>query len=90
VTRLSPESLPRYWAHFLAFSLVADVVPTLCLYRGMRRVPASTAGIILLLEPVFAAVLGSVVFVQPVTVGLVGGGALVLLSNYLSIREDRP
>jgi drug/metabolite transporter, DME family len=60
------------------------VVPTALAYwlfaRGLRRLPAAEVATLTLAEPVTAALLGVAVLGEPVSIGLVLGGALVVAS----------
>ncbi len=66
-----------------AFALFAGVLPSLLLFRGLETVPASTAGVILLLEPVSASLLGALFLRQPLGLSTLVGGSMILLSNLL-------
>ncbi len=89
IVELSLHSLANHWVNFLIFGLVAGVIPHLLFYRGMKNVQASIAGIILLLEPVSATLLAKITFDQPIGLNVLWGGCLILLSNYLVIRESK-
>jgi drug/metabolite transporter (DMT)-like permease len=83
VTRLSADFPFRHWAYLLLFAIAGGIIPSFCFFKGLRVVDASVAGIILLLEPVSAALLAAVLFGQMLSASTVAGGALILLSNYL-------
>jgi DME family drug/metabolite transporter len=85
--RLSIDSLPAYWFHLAVFGSVAGVIPHLLFYRGIQNIQASTAGIVLLLEPVSATTLAAILFGQTVGLNVLCGGALILFSNYLIIHK---
>ena len=81
-------SLPaNIWLYLLLFAVFANIAPHLFYFAGVRKVPASDAGIILLLEPVSAAILATVFLSQPITTYILIGGALILLGNYVVIRK---
>ncbi|HEX4963950.1 MAG TPA: EamA family transporter [Thermoanaerobaculia bacterium] len=82
-SRLSLSFDARYWLWLAAFALIAGVLPSLLLFRGLRRVSASTAGILLLLEPVSASLLAALLFRQPLGGHTVAGGVLILVANLL-------
>jgi drug/metabolite transporter, DME family len=70
------------------------VVPSALAYamyqRGLRHLPASTATILTLAEPLTAAVLAWALFAEALTpVGLAGGG-LLLASIVLLSRQPAP
>jgi DME family drug/metabolite transporter len=71
----------------LVFGFIAGVIPHLLFYRGMQKIHASTAGIMLLLEPVGATLLAAILFSQPIGLNILSGGGLILLSNYLIISK---
>ena len=77
-----------YWFYFLIFALLSGVFPHLLFYKGLQKVQASIAGIILLLEPVSATILAFFLFSQAITSNILIGGALILLSNYIVINEE--
>ncbi|HWP92217.1 MAG TPA: EamA family transporter [Thermodesulfobacteriota bacterium] len=89
IVEFSLHSLSDHWVNFLIFGFVAGVIPHLLFYRGMKNVQASIAGIILLLEPVSATLLAKITFGQPIGLNVIWGGGLILLSNYLVIRESK-
>lgn len=80
---------PEDWLYLLMVSILGGAVPHLLFYRGLVRVPASTAGIILLLEPVSAAVLAWLFLSQPVGFFVLLGGFFILLSNYIVLGESQ-
>lgn len=87
VIRFSGEFPLEYWPQFLLFGFIAGVIPHLLFYRGIQKIHASIAGIILLLEPVSATVLVAILFSQPIGLNILSGGGLILLSNYLIISK---
>ncbi len=87
IIRLSVHFPIQYWLYLVFFAFIAGVIPSLCFFRGVQKIHASIAGIILLLEPASAIVLASILFTQPINLNIVSGGALILFSNYLVIRE---
>jgi len=75
----------KYWMYFAVISFVAFVLPITLFYKGIQRVPASSAGIIMLLEPVSATIIAGILFGQKITVNIIFGGFLILLSNYIVV-----
>lgn len=75
-----------HWPAVALYTLVANILPALLVIAGMRRVDASSAGVLLLLEPVSAALLAAWAFGEPLTGNLIAGGALILGSNVLLVR----
>lgn len=76
------------WLYLMAFSVFAIYLAHILYFSGARKVAASTAGILLLLEPVVAAILAAIFLRQPITIYIVIGGALILLSNWLVMRGE--
>lgn len=89
ITRLSINFPFQYWLYFLIFALISGVIPHSFFYKGIKKIHASAAGIILLLEPVSAIILAVILFTQPIGFNILSGGALILFSNYL-IRPPKP
>jgi drug/metabolite transporter (DMT)-like permease len=71
------------------FALLSHIIPALFFFKGIRKIEAFIAGIVLLLEPVSATVLASILFGQPIGFNLVTGGFLILISNYLAIQKQQ-
>lgn len=87
VTRFSASFPVRSWFYLFLFAIAGGIVPSFCFFKGLRVVQASVAGIILLLEPVSAAVLAGLLFKQALDSSTLLGGALILLSNYVVAVE---
>jgi drug/metabolite transporter (DMT)-like permease len=88
ITSFSLDIAPIMWIYLLFFALLSSIIPHILHFKGSRKVPASTAGIILLTEPVSAALLAAAFLLQPITLNILLGGALILLSNYLVVRKS--
>jgi drug/metabolite transporter (DMT)-like permease len=69
------------------YAAIGGVIPHLLFYRGFKKIEASVAGILLLLEPISASILAALFFDQPIGPDIILGGALILLSNYFVIRS---
>ena len=65
------------------FAIIAGIIPHSLFYKGVQKIHASIAGIVLLLEPVSATILAAILFLQPISLNILSGGALILFSNYL-------
>jgi drug/metabolite transporter (DMT)-like permease len=87
LTRLSCQFPIEYWFFFVIFSLIGAFLPNYFFYKGITNVEASKAGIILILEPVVASILAIVLFSQYLSSSVFVGGALILMSNYLAIKD---
>ena len=75
------------WFHLVWVVLISRVISNWLFYKGMAKVEASRAGILVLVEPISVAVISAVAFAQPITVALMVGGGLILLANYLVVRK---
>jgi len=87
VVRLSYDFPSIYWFYFLIFSFIAAFLPNSLFYKGIEKIEASKAGIILLLEPVVASLIGIIAFNQYLSSTIFLGGGLIIISNYLAITE---
>lgn len=85
--RLSWDHPLRGWLALGGFTVVAGILPDLLFFRGLRVVTASTAGIILLFEPVSASLLAVLMFREPLRLHVVVGGVIILLANFLLPRR---
>ena len=85
IIRLSPDLPMITWGYLFVFMIISQLIPYLLFFRGVKKVPASSAGIILLLEPVIASLLAAALLNQPVTLNILLGGSVILISNYLVI-----
>ncbi|MCG8603424.1 EamA family transporter [bacterium] len=77
----------EYWWAVLFFSVFVNITPHFLAFFGMKRVDASTAGILLLFEPVSAALVAYLLFGQSLTTNIWIGGFLILSGNFLLVRE---
>jgi DME family drug/metabolite transporter len=87
LSRLSFAFAPHYWLLLLTFAWCAGVLPSLLLFRGLKAVHASTAGVILLLEPLSACILGVFVLHQSLGLQTLQGGSLILFGNLVLSAE---
>jgi len=87
LTRLTYQFPISYWFSFGIFSFIAAFLPNALFYKALEKVEASKAGIILLLEPVVASIIAMAFFNQDLNSYIFLGGGLILLSNYLAIKE---
>jgi DME family drug/metabolite transporter len=87
--RLSPDALAIAWPWLLYLGVGPTAAAYVLFTAGLRRVPATAAGIVSLLEPLTAAVLGVVAFGESLgTVGLIGA-LLLLVSLALLVAPAR-
>jgi drug/metabolite transporter (DMT)-like permease len=89
VIRISTNFQLIYWLYLAIFAFIGGVIPHLFFYRGIQKVQAGVAGIILLLEPVSATLLASIFFNQTIGINIIIGGVLILISNYLVIHKQQ-
>jgi DME family drug/metabolite transporter len=62
-----------------------SILGVLVFYKGVQKISASTSSIIVLIEPVSAAILAYFLFGQTLSYNIVVGGLLILFSNFLVI-----
>lgn len=85
--RLDPEVWLLQAPAVGLYTLAVNVAPALLVLWGMRIVQASTAGVLLLLEPVAAAAMAAWMFSEGLEGNVMVGGALVLASNGVLVAE---
>lgn len=88
LTRISIGILIQYLIPLLFFVMLSGIIPHLLFYRGIRKVPASIGGIILLLEPVSASILAYVFFSQTLVFHMLIGGFFIILANIIILSRD--
>ncbi len=88
--RLDPGVYLEFWWVVAGFTICAGLMPHFLAFAGMRKVDASTTGVLLLFEPISAAVLAFIFFNQPLTSNIWLGGGLILFSNYVLLRRTGP
>jgi len=74
---------PLAVAYIVAGAVFLSSGGTLVYLSGLRRVPASRAAVLTLLEPVVALYVGAVVWGEPMTLRGAAGALLVLVGAYL-------
>jgi DME family drug/metabolite transporter len=80
---------PTAWFLLLLFALVATALPYTLVNVGVKRIDASVASIILLLDPVSATVMGYLFMQQPVSLWQFLGASLILVATLLVGVESR-
>src|SRR5487761_1848811 len=75
--------------YLVLFAVFAGAIPDYLFYRGVDKVPATQAGVILLLEPVSASILSVILRISVLSWLQLVGGAIILLSNYLVMLERK-
>jgi drug/metabolite transporter (DMT)-like permease len=76
-------------AMLLTLIFAATITPYGLLAMGLRKVKASKAGIILLIEPVSVMIMGVLILNQPLTLWDLAGAALILSATALISTEGR-
>lgn len=76
------------WIYLALFAVISNIVPHVSYYHGIKEIPASTAGIILLLEPLSGAILAALFLSQAITLNIFIGGLFILLANYIVIKSE--
>lgn len=85
--RLDPGVYLEFRWAVAGFTIFAGLMPNFLAFAGMRKVDASTTGVLLLFEPICAAILAFIFFSQPLTANIWVGGGLILFSNYVLLRK---
>jgi len=75
------------WGIILLFNLLTQTLGHVLFYTGVKKVSASNAGIIMLLEPVSAAILAALFLNEAITLNLFLGGLIILIANYIVIKK---
>ena len=79
----------NFWLYVIVIALFSRVISNFLFYLGLENITASRTGIIMLIEPVSAALLSAIFFLQPITINIILGGFFILLANYITIMETR-
>jgi len=88
LVRLSISLPDNTWVFLFIYIFIANLLPHLLFYTGIQKVRAVTAGMLLLMEPVSAALLATLIFGDAITGYMVMGGGLILFSNYFILDKD--
>ena len=76
------------WFYLAGFEILFYIIAHIFLFEGEKKVSASATGVILLLEPVSAAILALVFLGQPITPNIYIGALFIFMANYLVIKEE--
>ena len=79
-----PAAIESNLLPLFVFSIIAGSVPDFLFYVGIEKIQSLHAGVMLLLEPVSAAVLSVVLRISTPDLLVVIGGGLILISNYIA------
>lgn len=77
------------WFLLFCLAVFSTLLPYFFLNSGLRRVSASRAGVLLLIEPVVVVLLGVIFFNEFLGFWQMAGGALILLSVVVVGREQK-
>jgi DME family drug/metabolite transporter len=80
---LAVDGGQKAWAVVGFVGLISTALAYVLFYRGLKHVRASASGVLVLLEPLTAALLASVLFGEILTVPGLAGAALLLLAAAL-------
>ncbi len=86
---LGPKVFSFDIIYLVLFAVFAGALPDYLFYRGVEKVLAIQAGVILLLEPVSSTVISVALGISVLYWFQFLGGALIIFSNYLVIRESK-
>ena len=89
IIRVSIDLSTYQWVSLFIFALLANLIPHLLFFTGIKTVKAMTAGILLLMEPLSATIMAVILFSQPLTLFMIFGGAIILSSNYLILKRRK-
>lgn len=81
-----PGSLPD-WGLVLGISTIATVFPVVLIFVGLRRIRATQASIVSMLEPLFTIAMGVLILGERLGALQLAGGALVLTSVLILQRR---
>jgi drug/metabolite transporter (DMT)-like permease len=77
------------WVLLLMIGVIGTIIPYGLLSLGLRHIPASMAGIVLLVEPISVMIMGVIILGQALTPWGILGSALVLSATILISIEAR-
>lgn len=78
---------PAAWAGVLAIALFSTVLGVSSFLAGLRRLGATRSAMLSTFEPVVTAVAGIALLSQPVGLGTLAGGLLILSAGVLVLRD---
>lgn len=90
LTRLSLGPALAHWPLLLLMATLALILPYTLIFRGIHELDATSAGTLLMLEPISAAILATFIFRERLTPNVLLGGALILLGNFIMVRYGAP
>lgn len=75
---------------FVVMGLVHSTIAPMLYYWGMKTVTANRTAVLGYLEPVMAITFSLVILKESPGIRSLAGGALILLSGYMTLRPDKP
>jgi drug/metabolite transporter (DMT)-like permease len=81
---LNTTALP----YLMGIAVISTLMPYLLLYFGLTKIEATTASILLLLEPVSVFIMGKVILSEPIKLPQIIGGSCILVAVYLTSRRQ--
>jgi drug/metabolite transporter (DMT)-like permease len=78
---------PAFWLRFALLGVFSTLVPFRCFYAGLRRLPASEAGVISTSEPVVAIVAAALFLGESLRPLQLAGACMVIAAALLASRE---
>lgn len=78
---------PRLWFQFVLLGVFSTLVPFRCFYAGLKRLPASEAGVISTSEPVVAIVVAALFLGESLRPMQLMGAAMVIAAALLASRD---
>ena len=87
--RLDVSVYREHWTAVAIYTVIAGLLPICLTFAGLRKLEASRAGLLMLLEPISAALAAWLAFSERLTSGIYWGGALILLANYVQLVGRR-
>ena len=86
-TILAAHYSPGLWLRFLLLGIFSTLVPFRCFYAGLRRLPATEAGVISTSEPVVAIVAAALFLGESLRPMQMAGAAMVIGAALLASRD---
>jgi len=78
------------WRVYLAMGIVYSTIAPVLYYKGLQSVTANRAAVLGYLEPVCAILFSMLVLYERPGMNSFLGGAIILISGYLTLREPNP
>lgn len=79
----------QQWMYILALSLVCTIFPIIFFLLGLQRISSSKASIIVMIEPVVAALGGWIILNEKLSTLQIAGVLLVLIALYLNQKPQK-